>query len=95
MADNKKEEVPMLDCVVLCLRVVPQYNFIVTVIAVAISIYWALAKLRQWRLEGIRRRRGRSRKFALLVFAYNFSENLAMAEGTSLLASLCPRVNPV
>jgi hypothetical protein len=43
----------MLDFVVHCLRVVPQYNFIVTVIAAAMSIYWGLAKLRQWRLEGI------------------------------------------
>jgi uncharacterized oligopeptide transporter (OPT) family protein len=43
----------MLDWVVDLLRVVPNYSFIVSVIAVAMSIYWSLAKLRQWRLAGI------------------------------------------
>ncbi len=41
----------MLGWSVDLLRVVPHYNFIVSVIAVAIIIYWGLAKLRQWRLE--------------------------------------------
>jgi len=53
--ETKREE-PMLDCLLDYLRVVPNYNFIVTVIAIAMVIYWLGAKNRQWRLEGLLRR---------------------------------------
>ncbi len=46
----------MLDCLLDFLRVMVNYNFIVTVIVIAMSIYWLGAKIRQWRLEGILRR---------------------------------------
>ena len=46
----------MLDRVLDYFRVVPNYNFIVTGIAIAMAIYWLGAKSRQRRLEGILRR---------------------------------------
>ena len=46
----------MLDCVLDYFRVVPNYNFIVTAIAIAMAIYWLGAKCRQRRLEDIIRR---------------------------------------
>ncbi len=46
----------MLDCLLDYLRVVPNYNFIVTMIAIAMVISWLGAKNRQWRLEGLLRR---------------------------------------
>jgi hypothetical protein len=53
--ETKREE-PMLDCLLDYLRVVPNYNFIVTAIAIAMFIRWLGAKNRQWRLEGLLRR---------------------------------------
>jgi hypothetical protein len=38
------------------LQVVESYDFIVTVMAVALAIYWTKAKIRQWRLEAVLRR---------------------------------------
>jgi len=43
----------MLDWLLDILKVVPNYNFIVTVIAAGMTIHWAEAELGQWRLEGI------------------------------------------
>ena len=48
-----KKEDPMLGWLVDLLRVVPHYDFIVTVMAVTMGIYMLDAKLRQSRLEGI------------------------------------------
>jgi hypothetical protein len=36
--------------------VVESYDFIITVIAVGLAIYWTKAKIRQWRLEAVLRR---------------------------------------
>lgn len=38
------------------LQVAGSYDFIVTVIAAALAIYWTRAKMRQWRLEAVLRR---------------------------------------
>ncbi len=38
------------------LNVVPNYNFIVTVVAIAMAIYWRTAKVRQLRLESLFRK---------------------------------------
>ena len=46
----------MLDCLLDYLSVVPNYNFIVTVIAIAMARNWLGAKNRQWRLEALLRR---------------------------------------
>lgn len=35
---------------------IPNYNFIVTGIAIAMGIYWLDAKIKQWRLESILRK---------------------------------------
>jgi hypothetical protein len=51
----KKEE-PMFDNLAEYVSVVTRYDFIVSVIAVAMMVYWIGAKLRQWRLEEILRR---------------------------------------
>lgn len=51
----------MLDCLADYLRVVPRYDFIITVIAIAMTIYWMGAKIRQWRLEFIVRRMWRKK----------------------------------
>jgi hypothetical protein len=47
---------PMFDRLKCYLLVVENYDFIVTVIAVALTIYWTRAKIRQWRLETILRK---------------------------------------
>lgn len=38
------------------LQVVESYDFIVTVMAVALAIYWTKAKIRQWQLEAVLRK---------------------------------------
>jgi len=38
------------------LQVAESYDFIVTVIALGLAIYWTKAKIRQWRLESVLRR---------------------------------------
>lgn len=46
----------MFDNLAEYVRVVTRYDFIVSVIAVAMTVHWVGAKLRQWRLEEILRR---------------------------------------
>lgn len=50
------KEQPVLDRLRNYLQVAQGYDFIMTVIAVGLAIYWVKAKIRQWRLEAVLRR---------------------------------------